>query len=86
MPFIDEISGLAIIKLLDLKNACANTMKVKFIRNIVFLDETNNSSEQLIFSKDEAWGIVGLKSIRYYEVEQSVVWHWLKVYCEFKAL
>ena len=44
MPFIDEISGLAMIRLPDVKSDCTNTIKVKFIRNTGFLDITNNSS------------------------------------------
>ena len=31
--FIDEISGLVMIKLLDLKTGCTNMIKVKFFRN-----------------------------------------------------
>ena len=38
MPFIDEISGLAMIKLHDCKTSCPNMIKVKFIRNTDFLD------------------------------------------------
>ena len=37
MPFIDEMSGLAMIKLLDLKTGCTNMIKVKFITNTRFL-------------------------------------------------
>ena len=40
VPFIDEISELAMIKLLDLQTGCANTIKVKFIRNNGFRDVT----------------------------------------------
>ena len=31
MPFIDDISGLVMIKLLDLKTSCNNMIKVKFL-------------------------------------------------------
>ena len=41
------------IKLLDFKPGCTNTIKVTFIRNTGYLDVTNNSPETLIFSKDE---------------------------------
>ena len=53
MPSIDEILGIAIIKLLDIKTSCINTIKVKFIRNTGFPDVTNNNQRH-IFSKDEA--------------------------------
>ena len=48
-PFLDEISGLAIVKMLD-RNA-HNTMilKLKFIQNLPTLDVTNGSLETVIF-------------------------------------
>ena len=54
MSFIDELLGLAMMKTLGLKAGCTNKIRVKFIRNNGFLDVINNSSETLIFSKDEA--------------------------------
>ena len=84
VPFIGEISGLAMIKLLDLKTGCTNTIKVKFVRNTEFLNVTNNSSELLIFNKDELIGIVDLRSIGYYGIKQSTVQHNLQHYCDFK--
>ena len=38
------------IKLLDLKTGCTNTIKVKFISDTGFLDVANYSSEILTFS------------------------------------
>ena len=74
MP-LDEISGLAIIKILELKTSCTNTIKVRFIRNTGFHDVTNNSSEPLLFTMDEALGIVDLRSIGYYRVKQGTIQH-----------
>ena len=67
VPFIDEISGLALIKLLDFKTGCTNTIKVKFVRNTGFLDVTNNSSESCTCSKEEALSVVDLISIAYFK-------------------
>ena len=75
VPFIHEISGIVMTKLLDLKTSCTNTIKVKFIRNTGYLDVSNNSSETLIFSKDETMGIVDLRSIGYYKVKRSTIEH-----------
>ena len=71
VPFIDEISRLAIIKLCDLQTGRTNTMKVKLIRKTRFLDVTN--TELLIFSKDRPLGVVDLRSIGYYKVKQSII-------------
>ena len=32
-PFVDEISGLAIVKMLDNKEQCTVVLKLKFVRN-----------------------------------------------------
>ena len=66
VPFIDEVLGLAMIKLLDLKTGSINIIKVKCIMDFGFLDVTNNASETLIFSEDEAIGIVDILFIGYY--------------------
>ena len=42
-PFVDEISGLAIVKMLDSKEQCMVVLKLKFVRNCASLDVTNNT-------------------------------------------
>ena len=74
------------IKLLDFKSDCTSTIKVKFIRNTEFPDITNNSSEPLIFSNDEALAMVDLRSIGYYKLKQSIICSHFKNYYEFKPL
>ena len=34
-PFVDEISGLAIVKMLDSKEQCMVVLKLKFVRNCI---------------------------------------------------
>ena len=41
-PFVNEISGLAIVKILDNKEQCTVVLKLKFIRNCTTLDVANN--------------------------------------------
>ena len=54
-PFTDEISSLAIIKLLDKLMHSVMVLKVKFVHNIAMLDMINNSnSETLILNPREA--------------------------------
>ena len=57
------------IKLHIHKTVCTNMIEVKVLRNTGFLDLINNSLEPIIFYKDEALGIVDLKSIGYYKVK-----------------
>ena len=53
-PFLDEISGLAIIKLLDKSTQSVIMLKVKFMQNTVVLDMTNSNFETLILNPKEA--------------------------------
>ena len=48
-PFVGEISGLAIMKMLGNKEQCTVVLKLKFIRNQASLDVTNNTQETVIF-------------------------------------
>ena len=72
-PFIYEISGLAIVKVLD-KNV-QNTMilKLKLVWNLAILDVTNSSLETVIFYPKEMIGILDLKLIRYYKTKQGIL-------------
>ena len=45
-PFVDEISGLAIAKMLDTKEQCTAVLKLKFLWNQTSLDITNNTQEK----------------------------------------
>ena len=49
-PFLDEISSLDIIKLLDKSTQSTIMLKVKFLQNMEMLDMTNSSSKTLILS------------------------------------
>ena len=72
-PFLDEISGLAIVKLLDKLTHCVIVLEVKFMQNVAILDMTNGSSEILILNLKEALGILDLRSLGYYKIKQGVL-------------
>ena len=50
-PFIDEISGLAIIKILDGSTYKTMLIKLKSTCNTAILDIVNNGTETIIFKK-----------------------------------
>ena len=70
-PFIEEISGVAITKLLDRKSHIAITLKLKFIRNRATLKVTNSTEEKVTFNPDHIIGIVDLRSLGYYKIKQA---------------
>ena len=77
VPFLDEISGLAIIKLLDKLTQSVIMLKVKFTWNTAMLDVMNCSSETLILNSKEALGILDLRSLVYYKIKQGVLQQYL---------
>ena len=84
-PFSDEISGLAIIKLLDKSTQSVIMLKVKFMRSAAMLDMINNSLEILILNPEEALGVLDLSLLGYYKIKQGVLQQNLSKYYEFKS-
>ena len=72
-PFVDEISGLAIVKILNSKGQCTMVLKLKFVRNRASLDVTNNTQEMVIYEPKQMLGILGLRSLGYYKIKQGVL-------------
>ena len=64
-PFIDEISGLVIIIILDVSIYSTMLIKLKFTCNTAMLDMVNNGTKTIIFKPEEMIGIVDLRSLDY---------------------
>ena len=75
-PFIDEISGLATIKMLD-EGTCSTIMlKLKFMQNKAVLDVTNKGTDTMIFKPEEMIG--------YYKINQGILQQNLSRYYRFE--
>ena len=48
-PFVEELSGMAIVKILDRKEQATSMINLKFIRNRAALKSTNNTHETVTF-------------------------------------
>ena len=72
-PFLEEILGMTITKLLDTKSHIALTLKLKFIRNRATLKVTNSTQEKVTFNPEHVIGIVDLRSLGYYKIKQGVL-------------
>ena len=77
-PFIDEISGLAIVKILDGGNHSTLVLKLKFIQNESTLDITNKGTHTMIFKPEEMIGIIDLRLLGYYKIKQGILQQKLK--------
>ena len=85
-PFIDEISGHAIVKMIDNEGRCTVVLKLKFIRNCASLDVVNNSQETVIFDPNQILGILDLRSLGYYKIKQGVLQHNLSKNYHFESV
>ena len=83
-PFIEEISGMAIVKIVDQGQKMPMMLKLKFIRNKATLDITNNTRETIIFDKKMSIGILDLRSLGYYKIKQGVLQQNLDKYYQFE--
>ena len=81
---VEEISGMAIVKIIDQGQKTPMMLKLKFIRNKATLDITNNTRETIIFDKKTTIGILDLRSLRYYKIKQGVLQQNLNKYYQFE--
>ena len=72
-PFKEEITGMAITKLLDTKEQMTLTMKIKFIRNRTTFKVKNDMHETVTFDPTQMLGVIDLRSLGYYKIKQGVL-------------
>ena len=83
-PIIDEISGLAIIKILDGSTNSTILIKLKLTHNAAILDIVNNGTDTMIFRPEEMLGILDLRSLGYYKIKQGILQQNLSKYYRFE--
>ena len=83
-PFVEEILGMAIVKIIDKGQKMPMMLKLKFIRKKATLDITNNTREILIFDRKTMIGILDLRSLGYYKIKQGVLQQNLNKYYQFE--
>ena len=85
-PFIEEISGMAIVKIIDQGQRMPMMLKLKFIRNKAMLDITNNTREIIIFDKKTSIGILDFRSLGYYKIKQGILQQNLDKHYQFEEV
>ena len=83
-PFIHEISGLAIIKILDGNTHSTMLLKLKLMHSATTLDISNNGTDTIIFKPEKMLGISNLRSLGYYKIKQGILQQNLSKYYKFK--
>ena len=72
-PFMDEISGLAIIKIIDGGTYSTLLIKLKFTCNKAISDMKNKGKDTMILRPKEMIGIVDMRSLGYYIIKQGIL-------------
>ena len=83
-PFVDEILGLAIIKIIDEKTNSTLSIKLKFMHNKAILDIRNIGKDTMILCPKEMIGIVDIRSLGYYKIKQGILQQNLSKYYNFE--
>ena len=84
VPFTDEISSMAIVKLLDYETQSTVTLKLKFTRNNAMLDVTNTGTNSILLDPEKHLGIVDIRSIGYYKIKHDTLQQGLSKHYEFE--
>ena len=83
-PFIKELSGMAMVKILDMKMQTTNMIKLKFIWNKAVLKITNKMCESITFDRMGMMGVVDLRSLGFYKIKQEVLQEHLSRHYHFE--
>ena len=83
-PFIEELSGMAMVKILDMKEQTTNMIKLKFIQNKVVLKITNKTHKTVTFGRTEMMGTLDLRSLGFYKIKQEVLQEHLSRHYHFE--
>ena len=83
-PFVEELSGMATVKISDMKEQATSMIKLKFIRNKAVLKITNNTHETVTYGQMEMIGVVDLRSLGFYKIKQEVHQEHLGKHYHFK--
>ena len=83
-PFIEELSGMAMVKILDMKEQTTNMIKLKFIQNKAVLKITNKTCKIITFDRMGMMGVVDLRSLCFYKIKQEVLQEHLSRHIHFK--
>ena len=83
-PFIEELSGMAMVKILDMKEQTTNMIKIKFIRNKAVLKIKIKTHETITFGKSDMMGVVDLRLLGFYKIKQEVLQEHLSRHYHFE--
>ena len=85
-PFVEELSGMAMVKILDIKEQTTNMIKLKFIWNKVVLKIKNKTHKTITFDITNMMGVLDLRSLGFYKIKQEVLQEHLSRHYHFELV
>ena len=83
-PFIEDLSGMAVVKILDMKEQAISMIKLKFIRNKAVLKITNKTHKTVAFRQTEMIEVIDLRLLGFYKIKQEVLQEHLGKHYQFE--
>ena len=83
-PFVEELSGMAMVKILDMKEKTTNMIKLKFVWNKAVLKIKNKTCKTITFGRTDMMGVVDLRSLGFYKIKQEVLQEHLSRHYHFE--
>ena len=83
-PFVEDLSRMAVVKVLDMKKQAMSMIKLKFIRNKAVLNITNKMHETVTFEWTEMIGVIDLRLSGFYKIKQEVLQEHLAKHYHFE--
>ena len=83
-PFMEEISGMVIIKIIDGGTYSTLIIKLKVTCNRAILDIMNKGKGTMVLKPEEMIGNIDLRSLGYYEIKQGILQQKLSRYYRFE--
>ena len=84
-PSVEQLSGMAVVKILDMKEQATNMIKLKFLRNKAVLKITNKTHKTVTYEWTKMIGVVDLRSLGFYKIKQEVLQEHLGKHYHFKS-
>ena len=82
--FVDKISGMVIVKVLDGDTHSTLLLKLKFTQNKAILDIVYKGANTMIFRPEEMVGIKDLRMLGFYKIKQGILQQNLSRYYSFE--
>ena len=82
--FVEELSGMAMVKILDMKEQTTNMIKLKFVQNKAVLKIKNKTCKTITFGRTDMMGVVDLRSLGFYKIKQEVLQEHLSRHYHFE--